>query len=337
MPIPTSINDLSTVDSTNSPQGGDPVGGNIDDYFRSHAGIIARQFKQGADIASSTTALAVPADGSSFNVTGTTAISAIAQCYTGKIITLHFTDALTLTNGSSLILPSAGNITTQAGDYATFINESTNVWRCLSYPRFEKETAQWMAKAVGEVFALRDDIAGVNAPPNANADYRYVKLTASDAYNSGVLTDESVTGTGATISATATVSLAGSPFNGLTIHLLNTERRYVRPGSAGVTEESTNLSHAHTASSDAQGYHSHGVNDPGHSHGIVADITQGTSSSRFLTQGQSNFYTYNTTPSGTGISIAGDGTHSHNITVDAAGDSESRPRSIGATYYMRVL
>lgn len=41
MPVPTSINDLSTVAIENSPQGTEPAKGTIDDYFRSHASFIA--------------------------------------------------------------------------------------------------------------------------------------------------------------------------------------------------------------------------------------------------------------------------------------------------------
>lgn len=337
MAIPTSINDLSTVDTTNSPQGGDPVGGNVDDFFRSHAGIIARQFKKGVDLAPDATgSLPVPMDGTYFNVTGTAPVSAIAACFDGKVIHLRFLASLTLTNSASFILPGAANIVTQAEDYATFVNDSGTTWRCISYSTKRSEI-QWYAKAVGEVFSLRDDIAGTVAPPTNSPGYRFVKLTAGDAYNAGVLTSESVTGSGATISATAVVSLAGSPFNGLTINLLNTERRYVRPGSAGVIEESSNLSHTHSASSDAQGYHTHGVNDPGHVHQIPADTQQGTGAVRLMYNGISNFAPYNTAAAATGISIQAGGTHAHNISVGADGGSESRPRSLGATFYMRVL
>lgn len=42
MPVPHSLADLSTEETINSPQGGDSVGGQIDDYFRGHAVIIKR-------------------------------------------------------------------------------------------------------------------------------------------------------------------------------------------------------------------------------------------------------------------------------------------------------
>lgn len=42
MPVPHSLDDLSPVESINFPQGGDQVGGAIDDYFRAHAAIMKR-------------------------------------------------------------------------------------------------------------------------------------------------------------------------------------------------------------------------------------------------------------------------------------------------------
>jgi len=133
MAIPTSINDLSTVDTTNSPQGGDPVGGNIDNFLRAHAGILARQFKQGADLAPDANgALPIPLDGTFFNVTGTDPISTFADAFLGKIVFLKFQDALTLTNGDTLILPGTQDVTTKAGDVMSFVNDDTNTWRCIS-------------------------------------------------------------------------------------------------------------------------------------------------------------------------------------------------------------
>src|SRR5690606_34982418 len=54
--------------------------------------------------------------------------------------------------------------------------------------------ARWYGKAIGEPFFLWDHISGVAVPPTSVAGLRFVKLTASDAYNAGVLTGESVSG-----------------------------------------------------------------------------------------------------------------------------------------------
>jgi hypothetical protein len=52
----------------------------------------------------------------------------------GQLVRLQFEGATTLThNGTSFILPGAANITTAAGDVATFIQEAANNWRCVDY------------------------------------------------------------------------------------------------------------------------------------------------------------------------------------------------------------
>lgn len=132
MPIPISINDLSPIDSVNSPQGSDPVGGNVDDYFRAHAGILARQFKQGADIASAA-ALPIPIDGTFFNVTGAVGVTSLANTFNGKIIFLRFTSALTLTNSASLVMPGNVNYTTFVGEILQFVQFGASQWACISH------------------------------------------------------------------------------------------------------------------------------------------------------------------------------------------------------------
>lgn len=133
MSIPTSINDLATVDSSNSPQGGDPVGGNIDDYLRAHAGIIARQFKAGTDIPSSSV-LAVPVDGTFFTVTGTTTITQIQAAFPGKMVTLRFGSTLKIANSASLAMPSGMDYRTLPGDVLQFLQVDSSAWLCIHAP-----------------------------------------------------------------------------------------------------------------------------------------------------------------------------------------------------------
>lgn len=93
----------------------------------------------------------------------------------------------------------------------------------------------WRQQPVGVPIPILDSITGVAQPPTGNP-YRYIKLTASDSYNTGVLTSESVTGSAPLVVATAVISLSGSPINGQTVSLINTERRFLRAGSAGTVE-----------------------------------------------------------------------------------------------------
>jgi len=154
----------------------------------------------------------------------------------------------------------------------------------------------WMTKAIGEPFPLRDDLAGVVVPPTDNAAYRYIKLTAADAYNTGILTSESVSGSAPDVIATAVISLTGSPINGLTVNLLNTERRFIRAGSSGTVEADTFKAHIH------------GFN------GNVPLLNIGGSE-------------------GDGP-IAGN--RAATGATNSTGGTETRPKNQGATFYMRI-
>ncbi|QIW86446.2 hypothetical protein AMA1_18 [Achromobacter phage AMA1] len=88
---------------------------------------------------------------------------------------------------------------------------------------------RWNARAIGEIVYINDGLAGAEVPPTDNLAYRYIKLSAASAYNAGVLTSETVSGSAPLINATAVISLSGSPMNGRTVRLINTEERILRP------------------------------------------------------------------------------------------------------------
>jgi hypothetical protein len=90
---------------------------------------------KGADVASAG-ALTLGSDGNYFDITGTTTITSIATKGIGTIVHLHFDGALTLTHDAAdLVLPGAADITTAAGDEATFIEYATGDWRCINYQK----------------------------------------------------------------------------------------------------------------------------------------------------------------------------------------------------------
>ncbi|MCD1264556.1 hypothetical protein B5M44_24110 [Shinella sumterensis] len=99
---------------------------------------------------------------------------------------------------------------------------------------------KWLSKGIGEFYVADDNVAGVDIPPTNSSLYRFVELTSgltgSGQYNEGCLGSESVSGSAPLVLATALVSLAGSPMNGQTIRLINTERRMLRAGSAGTLQ-----------------------------------------------------------------------------------------------------
>lgn len=100
------------------------------------ADSIAALWEQGSDVASSGTISL--GEGGFFNITGTTTITDIdfGTDKAGRTAWVKFAGALTLTqNASTLILPTAANITTAAGDTACFVSEGSDVVRCLAYNR----------------------------------------------------------------------------------------------------------------------------------------------------------------------------------------------------------
>lgn len=94
----------------------------------------------------------------------------------------------------------------------------------------------WVSRAISESVGIRDDFFDTPIPPTDSEHFRYIKLTAADPYNEGVLVDEQVTGSGALIVATAKIDLPGSPLHGETVNLWNTERRIPRPGESGLLQ-----------------------------------------------------------------------------------------------------
>lgn len=192
---------------------------------------------------------------------------------------------------------------TASGDFVTL----SQVQALLSDP--------WAVQPIGTIISASP--WGFTAPPK-NLSYRYVILTAGQSgtggYNEGVLTTEIVSGSRPTVLATAVVSLAGSPLNGMTIRLLNTEERFLRGSydAAGVIQDSDNLTHFH------------GVNDFGHFHSGVQNSPSGQG------RGDQGPPVAQASYGNSGVAFTG-------ISIQNSGGSESRSRNISVTYYLRVI
>lgn len=94
----------------------------------------------------------------------------------------------------------------------------------------------WAMQPIGKPFGLWTHLAGVAVPPTDNPNYRYIKLTASDSYNDGVLTSESISGSAPAVQATAVIDDSDSPLDGQPVRLINTEQRTLRAGSSGTVQ-----------------------------------------------------------------------------------------------------
>jgi len=91
---------------------------------------------KGSDIASATSTDIGAATGNYVVVTGTTTITSFGTVVAGTQRIVRFSGALLLTHhATSLILPTAADITTATGDVANMVSEGSGNWRCTSYTR----------------------------------------------------------------------------------------------------------------------------------------------------------------------------------------------------------
>jgi hypothetical protein len=92
------------------------------------------QTEKGGDLTSASP-LVIDTDGDYFDVTGTVSFAAMTVA-ADRQFTLQFDGALTMTHhATNLDLPSEANITTAAGDVATFQSTGSNTVQCVSYTR----------------------------------------------------------------------------------------------------------------------------------------------------------------------------------------------------------
>ena len=167
----------------------------------------------------------------------------------------------------------------------------------------------WAVQPIGVPIPVFGHIPGVSYPPT-NKGYRYVNLTAgltgSGGYNQGILTNETVSGSAPLITATAEIDLPSSPMHGGTINLINTERRFIRAvETAGQVQDDAFQGHWHVLVMGLNGQN-----------GGLTDDTGLIGSSR-------------------NDRVRGAVTDGTNGTPRVA--NETRPRNIGATYFMRIL
>ncbi|NOF88392.1 phage tail-collar fiber domain-containing protein [Vibrio cholerae] len=73
------------------------------------------------------------------------------------------------------------------------------------------------------------EVAFDTPPPTNDPRFRFVKLTHNDAYNTGLLTSQTLSGSAPELVSTAVISAAQSPINGQAIYLKNTMGVYAVP------------------------------------------------------------------------------------------------------------
>jgi len=131
--VTTTLATWSTTESSNLPIGTTAISTNLDDNLRMIQAVV-RSLASTDTIASATTCDIGTKTALYIDVTGTTTITGLGTISSGIWKLVKFSGILTLThNATSLILPSAANITTAAGDTAMFMSLGSGNWRCLFY------------------------------------------------------------------------------------------------------------------------------------------------------------------------------------------------------------
>ena len=121
---------------------------------------------KGADIASASP-LVIGTDGNYFDVTGVTGFAAMTVA-ADKQFTLQFDGILTMTHhATNLDLPGEANITTAAGDVATFQSTGANTVQCISYTRANGTAVAGFASSAEIITGT--EVAKVIAPDQLRA------------------------------------------------------------------------------------------------------------------------------------------------------------------------
>lgn len=178
----------------------------------------------------------------------------------------------------------------------------------------------WANYPIGPLIAIDDGLDGLAVPPTDQA-YKYIELTAGlteeGGYNEGLLGEETLTGSSPEVTATAEIILEESPFFGKTVHLINTERMFLRAGDAGIIQNSQNKAHTHTGTALSAGAHTHTV-------------------SISMASGAGNGGSVNGA-NGNSKTTSSSGDHTHTLSINSSGGEEARPRNIGVRYFRRIL
>ena len=172
------------------------------------------QTEKGGDIASASP-LVIDTDGDYFDVTGTVSFAAMTVA-ADRQFTLQFDGILTMTHhATNLDLPGEANITTAAGDVATFQSTGSNTVQCINYTRADgtaivsSHTPEGTAVlSTGEAVTtkfLRTDSDGTSSwqiPDHdaltnfaSNEHYTQANITATGTIATGVWNGTAVDGT----------------------------------------------------------------------------------------------------------------------------------------------
>lgn len=210
--ILTTLATWSTAEGSNLPSGTTAISTNLDDNLRMIQSVV--RYTMASDtIASATTTDLGSKESQYLTVSGTTTITGLGTISAGIAKYVTFSGALLLThNGTSLILPTAANITTVVGDTAKFLSLGSGNWKCLSYNRASGGTVA--------TSSTRLDQLGAATATNTIANGIYAQTwgwTFSTATNGLYLTGNSNVGAGHIFTCENTLGTPGSIIRALSL------------------------------------------------------------------------------------------------------------------------
>ena len=176
--VVTPANVTAKLASPSAIGGTTPAAGNFTDLTLTQT---LKQF-QGADVASANDmTLGV---GNLFDITGVTTINTIATKGVGTVIVLQFDGILQLTHSADLFLPTAGNITTAAGDIAVLYEYASGDWRCVAYQRVDGKPLVGLqagdAIDMADALLTRPEIKDYSETPQAPSSTSTTVLNVED-------------------------------------------------------------------------------------------------------------------------------------------------------------
>lgn len=175
---------------------------------------------------------------------------------------------------------------------------------------------------IGQPFPIWTNLEGVSEPNN-DGPYSFIKLSASDPYNNGLLVNESVIGGAPLIEATAEINVG--PLAGQIVHLVNTEGAFIRPSEvSGVLQmdQMQRLSGTVRTESNSGDGLDHFTDPSGAltTSGSGGDGVQANGGG----QGDARF------------NLTFDSANSPQARVSSSTDGETRPKNVNAIFYMRI-
>jgi hypothetical protein len=159
------VTGVPTISGTNSFTG-------VNNFSNTVNFTNAANFAKGADIASASTTNIWAATGNVLDVTGTTGITSFGTApQAGARKLVRFTGVLTITAGANVVLPTSGNITTAAGDYAIITAFTTTV---------------------AHVMYFKKDGTAVALPVGTIVDRSYTEYTANTSLSTVIPRDDTI-------------------------------------------------------------------------------------------------------------------------------------------------